>query len=58
MRQMLRRLIHYYVGMPFRGARPSRWPGAAAVLVNTVTNRLKEASLHFLMPLKNEKHWG
>lgn len=58
MRQMLPRLIHYYVEMPFHGARPSRWPGAAAVLVNTVTNRLKEALLRFITPLKNKKHWG
>lgn len=52
MRQMLQRVIHYYMEMPFRGDRPSQWPGTAAVLVNNVTNRLKEAPLHFIMPLK------
>lgn len=63
MRQMCRRLILYYISrayheMTLHGDGPSQCPGAAAVLINAVTNRLKEASLHFLMPLKNIKHQG
>lgn len=61
MRQMCWWLILYYISRAYRemalhGDRPSQGPSVAAVIINAVTNRLKEALHRFLMPLKNIKH--
>lgn len=61
MRQMCWWLNLYYISRAYhemvrQGDRPSQGPSVAAVIINAVTNRLKEALHRFLMPLKNIKH--